>query len=83
MAGDDTPYRYVPFFWSDVFELSFEFVGDPTGEAKVVEGSSASGSFVVEYEKSRVLNGALLASRTAEERDTYRARLMTAQVERR
>lgn len=82
MAGDDTPYRYVPFFWSDVFDLSFEFVGDPTGEAKVVAGSPVTGSFVVEYEKSGVLNGALLASRTPEERDTYRARLMCSQVER-
>jgi 3-phenylpropionate/trans-cinnamate dioxygenase ferredoxin reductase component len=83
MAGDDTPYRYVPYFWSDVFELSFEFVGDPTGEARVVEGSPASGSFVVEYEQSGVLRGALLASRTPEERDTYRARLMAAHVEHR
>lgn len=83
MAGDDTPYRYVPFFWSDVFELGFEFVGDPTGEAKLVEGSLESGSFVIEYAKSGALVGALLASRSAEERDAYRSQLAAGSAERR
>lgn len=45
MAGADQPYRYVPFFWSDVFELSFEFVGDPTPESKIVQGTLQSSSF--------------------------------------
>jgi 3-phenylpropionate/trans-cinnamate dioxygenase ferredoxin reductase component len=80
MAGDDIPYRYVPFFWSDVFELGFEFVGDLAGEAHVVEGNVASGSFVVEYAESGALRGALLASRSAEERDAYRARLTVPHV---
>jgi 3-phenylpropionate/trans-cinnamate dioxygenase ferredoxin reductase subunit len=75
MAGVDTPYRYVPFFWSDVFELGFEFVGDRSDEAKLVTGDRASGSFVIEYVADGKLRGALLASRTAEERDAYRSRL--------
>jgi 3-phenylpropionate/trans-cinnamate dioxygenase ferredoxin reductase subunit len=78
MAGADEPYRYVPFFWSDVFELSFEFVGDPTGEAAVVQGEIDSGSFIVEYHEGDALRGALLAKRPAEERDAYRERLLHA-----
>lgn len=72
MAGADERYAYVPFFWSDVFEFSFEFVGDPAPDAKVAKGTFDSGSFVVEYRDGSGLCGALLAQRTPEERDTYR-----------
>ena len=75
MAGADAPYAYVPFFWSDVFELGFEFVGEPAGRARLVAGSLGEGSFVVEYAEGDALRGALLASRSGEERDGYRARL--------
>ncbi|MGH7659956.1 MAG: NAD(P)/FAD-dependent oxidoreductase [Vulcanimicrobiaceae bacterium] len=80
MAGVDRPYRYVPFFWSDVFELSFEFVGDPAGDSKIVQGTLESGSFIVEYREGEQLRGALLARRTPEERDAYRDRLGSAAV---
>jgi 3-phenylpropionate/trans-cinnamate dioxygenase ferredoxin reductase component len=80
MAGADEEYAYVPYFWSDVFELSFEFVGDPGPDGQIVEGTLDSGSFVVEYRKGDRLCGALLAQRTPEERDTYRNRLSTAPV---
>jgi 3-phenylpropionate/trans-cinnamate dioxygenase ferredoxin reductase component len=75
MAGADERHMYVPFFWSDVFELSFEFVGDPGPDSKIVEGTLESGSFVVEYRDGAGLCGALLAQRTGEERDTYRGSL--------
>jgi 3-phenylpropionate/trans-cinnamate dioxygenase ferredoxin reductase component len=34
MAGDPTPYSHVPFFYSDLFDLGYEAVGelDPRGE---------------------------------------------------
>ncbi len=76
MAGADEPYRYVPFFWSDVFELSFEFVGDPGPDAKIAQGTLESGSFIVEYHDHDRLRGALLAQRPAAERDAYRAQLL-------
>lgn len=28
MAGDDKPYHYLPFFYSDMFELGYEAVGE-------------------------------------------------------
>ena len=77
MAGADEPYRYVPFFWSDVFELGFEFVGDPVGTAVLKKETAANGSFVIEYVEDGTLRGALLASRSAEERDAYRERLQS------
>jgi 3-phenylpropionate/trans-cinnamate dioxygenase ferredoxin reductase subunit len=75
MAGADEPYRYVPFFWSDVFELGFEFVGDPGPQSEVTVGTLESGSFVIEYHTDGRLRGALLAQRPAEERDAFRERL--------
>jgi len=80
MAGADERYRYVPFFWSDVFELSFEFVGAPAPQATIVAGALEGGSFVVEYSDGDQLRGALLAQRPAAERDAYRDRLMQAAV---
>lgn len=34
MAGDDSPYTHLPFFYSDLFDLGYEAVGDldPRGE---------------------------------------------------
>jgi len=77
MAGADASYRYVPFFWSDVFELSFEFVGSVASQATIVTGTLESGSFVVEYHAGDRLAGALLAQRETSERDAYRTRLAT------
>jgi 3-phenylpropionate/trans-cinnamate dioxygenase ferredoxin reductase component len=77
MARANEPYRYVPFFWSDVFELNFEFIGDPGGNARIVSGTIESGSFVVEYRDVDTLIGVLLARRSAEERDAYREQLLT------
>ena len=35
MAGDETPYDHLPFFYSDLFDLGYEAVGelDPRGES--------------------------------------------------
>lgn len=78
MAGADEPYRYVPFFWSDVFELNFEFVGVTAPQATIVAGALEGGSFIVEYREGGELRGALLAQRPTTERDDYRQRLMEA-----
>jgi 3-phenylpropionate/trans-cinnamate dioxygenase ferredoxin reductase subunit len=75
MAGNDSVYRYVPFFWSDVFELGFEFVGSPTSEGNLVTGTFESGSFIVEYALNGKLAGVFLANRTPQESAAYRARL--------
>jgi 3-phenylpropionate/trans-cinnamate dioxygenase ferredoxin reductase component len=28
MAGDETPYHYLPYFYSDLFDLGYEAIGD-------------------------------------------------------
>jgi 3-phenylpropionate/trans-cinnamate dioxygenase ferredoxin reductase subunit len=75
MAGLDVAYRYVPFFWSDVFELGFEFVGSPAPDSKIVAGTLASNSFVIEYSRDGKLVGTFLAGRTSAESAAYRERI--------
>ncbi|MEW5800346.1 MAG: FAD-dependent oxidoreductase [Bacteroidota bacterium] len=37
MAGIPTPYHYLPFFYSDLFELGFEAVGEIDSRFEIVE----------------------------------------------
>jgi 3-phenylpropionate/trans-cinnamate dioxygenase ferredoxin reductase subunit len=75
MAGLDVAYRYVPFFWSDVFELGFEFVGTATSQSRIVTGTLESNSFIVEYSRDAKLAGAFLAGRSSDESAAYRERI--------
>jgi 3-phenylpropionate/trans-cinnamate dioxygenase ferredoxin reductase subunit len=36
MAGDSTPYNHLPFFYSDMFDLGYEAVGEMSPELEVV-----------------------------------------------
>jgi NADPH-dependent 2,4-dienoyl-CoA reductase/sulfur reductase-like enzyme len=36
MAGDDTPYEHLPFFYSDLFERGYEAVGDTDPRGDIV-----------------------------------------------
>ena len=62
MTGLDAAYRYVPFFWSDVFELGFEFVGTPAPQSRIVTGTLESNSFIIEYARDGKLAGVFLAA---------------------
>ncbi|HWP83158.1 MAG TPA: FAD-dependent oxidoreductase [Bacteroidota bacterium] len=37
MAGDKTPYHHLPFFYSDLFELGYEAVGELDARLNIVE----------------------------------------------
>jgi 3-phenylpropionate/trans-cinnamate dioxygenase ferredoxin reductase component len=37
MAGADTPYDYLPYFYSDLFDLGYEAVGDADARLETVE----------------------------------------------
>jgi NADPH-dependent 2,4-dienoyl-CoA reductase/sulfur reductase-like enzyme len=36
MAGEPTPYHYLPFFYSDLFDLGYEAVGDVNSELETI-----------------------------------------------
>ena len=70
MMGDYQPYERVPYFFSDVFDLSYEFWGDINGAAETVHrGDIEEGSFSVWWldEDGRLL-AAFVMNRPEEER---------------
>jgi 3-phenylpropionate/trans-cinnamate dioxygenase ferredoxin reductase subunit len=36
MAGDETPYTHLPFFYSDLFDLGYEAVGEMDPRTEIV-----------------------------------------------
>ena len=50
MAGANTPYDHLPFFYSDLFELGYEAVGDVDSRlATVAEWAEPNRKGVVAY----------------------------------
>ncbi len=69
MMGKMQPFIHVPYFFSDVFDLSYEFWGDPEGHDEVVyRGNMDEKQLGVWWLKKRVLCAALLMNRPEAER---------------
>ncbi len=70
LMGERQAFRHVPYFFSDVFDLSYEFWGDTEGADQVVRrGDFASKSFSVWWLKREVLVAAFAMNRPDEERE--------------
>jgi NADPH-dependent 2,4-dienoyl-CoA reductase/sulfur reductase-like enzyme len=61
-----TPYRIVPYFWSDWGQDSLQFAGVATGEPQVVAGSLAEDNFVALYHDNEHFRGVLTLNRSSE-----------------
>ncbi len=61
MAGANEPYRHLPFFYSDLFELGYEAVGETDPRLDVVEDwQEPYGKGVVYYLRDHRVKGVLL-----------------------
>jgi hypothetical protein len=61
---------HVPYFFSDVFDLSYEFWGDPSGAEEVIErGDLNTSSFSVWWLSQKRLVAAFAMNRSEEERE--------------
>jgi len=68
MMGRKEPYGAVSYFFSDVFDLTFDFIGDVTGdEERILRGSTEEKSFAVLYLKDDVLRATFLLGRSVNE----------------
>jgi len=68
--GDRQPFIHVPYFFSDVFDLSYEFWGDSDGATQtVVRGDFKSTSFSVWWLNGERLIAAFAMNRPDEERN--------------
>jgi len=69
MMGQLQPFIHVPYFFSDVFDLSYEFWGDANGHDQVVyRGNMNQKQLSVWWLKKKILCAALIMNRPEEER---------------
>jgi NADPH-dependent 2,4-dienoyl-CoA reductase/sulfur reductase-like enzyme len=69
MMGKLQPFIHVPYFFSDAFDLSYEYWGDATGYDRVVyRGNMFEKQFSVWWLKKQILCAALIMNRPEEER---------------
>jgi 3-phenylpropionate/trans-cinnamate dioxygenase ferredoxin reductase subunit len=69
MMGKLQPFIHVPYFFSDVFDLSYEFWGDANGHDQVVyRGDMNQKQLSVWWLKKQTLCAALIMNRPEEER---------------
>jgi 3-phenylpropionate/trans-cinnamate dioxygenase ferredoxin reductase subunit len=79
MAGEEKPYTALPYFFSDLFDLSFEVWGNLSSwDRTVLRGSLEGGSFAYYYFDEDRLTGVLAAGRPGGERTPMR-KLVEAQ----
>lgn len=70
LMGERTPFKHVPYFFSDIFDLSYEYWGDSSGADQTIHrGDLSSKSFSVWWLKQNHVVGAFVMSRPDEERD--------------
>lgn len=70
LMGEKTPFRHVPYFFSDVFDLSYEYWGDSSDADQVIRRGDLSGnSFSVWWLHQQRVVGAFIMNRPDEERD--------------
>jgi NADPH-dependent 2,4-dienoyl-CoA reductase/sulfur reductase-like enzyme len=70
LTGDRARFVHVPYFFSDVFDLSYEFWGDNSGADRVAyRGNLASGEFSVWWLKGGRLQAAFVMRRPEQERE--------------
>jgi 3-phenylpropionate/trans-cinnamate dioxygenase ferredoxin reductase subunit len=70
LMGERTPFKHVPYFFSDVFDLSYEFWGDPEGSDSIVHrGDVSSNSFSVWWLQQQRAVAAFTMNRPDEERE--------------
>ena len=69
MMGQFQAFIHVPYFFSDVFDLSYEFWGDTDGHDQIVyRGNMNQKQLSVWWLKKQILCAALIMNRPEEER---------------
>jgi NADPH-dependent 2,4-dienoyl-CoA reductase/sulfur reductase-like enzyme len=70
LMGERTPFKHVPYFFSDVFDLSYEYWGDSSGADQIIHrGDFSAKSFSVWWLRQKKVVAAFTMSRPDEERD--------------
>ena len=68
--GERVPFRHVPYFFSDVFDLSYEYWGDSSGADQIIHrGELSTKSFSVWWLRQKTVVAAFTMNRPDEERE--------------
>lgn len=59
MVGSQSPYRQVPYVWSDQYELKIQVAGVPTGDLQVTRGNVHANAFVMFHLREQRIVGAV------------------------
>ena len=71
LMGERTPFKHVPYFFSDVFDLSYEYWGDSSGAQQIIHrGDLSSKSFSVWWLRENRVVASFAMNRPDEERET-------------
>jgi NADPH-dependent 2,4-dienoyl-CoA reductase/sulfur reductase-like enzyme len=69
LMGERTPFKHVPYFFSDVFDLSYEYWGDSSGADQIIHrGDVSSNSFSVWWLHQQRVVAVFTMNRPDEER---------------
>jgi NADPH-dependent 2,4-dienoyl-CoA reductase/sulfur reductase-like enzyme len=70
LMGERIPFKHVPYFFSDIFDLSYEYWGDSSGADQIIyRGDFSSKSFSVWWLRQKIVVAAFTMNRPDEERD--------------
>lgn len=70
LKGEHAPFKHVPYFFSDVFDLSYEYWGDTSGADQIVHrGDVTTNSFSVWWIRQQRVVAAFTMNRPDEERN--------------
>src|SRR5581483_4944362 len=70
LMGDRSPFKHVPYFFSDVFDLSYEYWGDSSEAEEIIHrGDLSSNSFSVWWLNEKRVIAAFTMNRPDEERE--------------
>ncbi|HEY7307590.1 MAG TPA: FAD-dependent oxidoreductase [Bryobacteraceae bacterium] len=71
LSGQPEPFQHIPYFFSDVFDLSYEFWGDTAGaERAEYQGDVKSSSFSAWWLKNKKVVAAFTLNRPDAERES-------------
>jgi len=67
MVGADAPYRHIPYFFSDQFDISINMLGYPSSQAQTaIRGDISKGAFTTLYVEKGVLRAAFMVNDDAQ-----------------
>ena len=70
LMGERVPFRHMPYFFSDVFDLSYEYWGDSSGADQTIHrGDFSNKSFSVWWLRQKTVVAVFTMNRPEEERD--------------